>query len=242
MYKVDFKKQVSIFLAIALVIVLSFSLTACSLPFTKRNSTANNNTQQTQNTSNTSSNSNNNSASSTAGNTSTNSTQNNMGTSNNSSTGSIHQNQSLPKLTIPGTMLKPGETWYDAGSEITLSDVSFVNGNLKGVEFSLTYKNNKGNDISFSYGIGSNIKVTDNLNKSYKIWGYSNDMMYSDSNFSSTKVTQIVPKGQEANLCNSYPFFLGAFDIGDTKIKQIVVTVTDISNVKKAQWVIPVYH
>lgn len=242
MYKVNFKKQVSIFLVIALVVILSFSLTACSLPFTKSSSTASNNTHQIQNTSNTSNDLNNNAAASTAGNISTNSNQNNVNANNNPSAGNIQQNQSLPKLTIPGTMLKPGETWYDAGSEITLNDVSFANGNLQGVEFSLIYKNNKGNDISFSYGIGSNIKVTDNLNKSYKIWGYSNDMMYSDSNFSSTKVTQIVPNGQEANLCNSYPFFLGAFDIGDTKIKQIVITVTDISNVKKAQWAIPVYH
>ncbi len=139
-----------------------------------------------------------------------------------------------------GTILDPEMAWHTSGSELILKNTELDNfnydwGNV--IVFELIFINQKPNDISFKYMLGSNISAVDN---------YGNTLKLVYSAFGSYAVgcdqeDRNVKAGDLTNLSCTDKFAV-VVDTGNPNITEAIITVSNISSINKAQWRIPIYH
>jgi hypothetical protein len=144
----------------------------------------------------------------------------------------------------PGPILAVGEPWNQGEMEAVLENpkIEQWGDRLEGILFSISVTNNKPHDISFSYNLKENFKVTDNLGKTYAL-SFLRAFDGITSSASDDTIKVILRAGQTIKLQQpaQYSLFI-RFDIGDTSINEFIVIIKDISDIENVSWRIPVNH
>lgn len=137
-----------------------------------------------------------------------------------------------PDNTPPETILEKGQTWKQDGAELTLKDVGI---NQRDVTFLFSFKNNKPNAISIEYN-NETFSIVDNRGREYGTCRFFNGCWSG---------------GGGARLAPGETFLMepsagGAFGIdvntADIELKSLIITVSGVSTIEEARWIIPIQH
>jgi len=137
--------------------------------------------------------------------------------------------------TTPGTILKPGEVWYQGGMEMRLKNPTFIPGCDGFLGFEMTITNNTGGEIVTNIS-GLDFSIADNVGQSYSdIWfreGAATQSCYS-SRLNRLEIRSMAA-GQRLDL---------AFRVlgkPAQNVTQFTITIYQAGRIQNAVWVIDV--
>jgi hypothetical protein len=135
-----------------------------------------------------------------------------------------------PTSSPQNTGLEMGQYYTQGSISFSVTDVEFTSGN-SGLQVrpSFWMRNVGSNTISFDYGY-YNFQIKDNLGKVYPASGYIGSW------------TAVLEPGDFEKLTAGV--FIWVFDgnYSDPNVTQLTITVSNLSAIEYAEWVIPVYH
>ncbi len=150
----------------------------------------------------------------------------------------IANTPTLPESTSTSAVVEPQQNsglaigeWYTKGNiSFIIDEVDYYSGSAYSyVELSFNVKNVGSSQISFEYS-SFNFKVTDNLGQDYPI--------HTPSRGNSTMT---IKPGAIKRLPPPVVWeFKGNY--ANPQVEYLIVTITDISSIEKAEWIIPVSH
>lgn len=141
----------------------------------------------------------------------------------------------VPPDTVPGTILEPGEVWYQGGMEMRLKNPTFIPGCNGILGFEITLVNNTGGEIVTNIS-GLDFSIADNVGQSYSdVWiseGAATQRCYS------TRLNRMEIRSMAAGQRIDLAFRV----LGEAaqNVTQFTVTVYEAGRIQNAVWVIDV--
>lgn len=145
-----------------------------------------------------------------------------------------------PDNTPPGTILDVGQTWKQDGAEFTLLDT--LDYETAAVVTDWRFTNNTAHDLLVYYG-NESFSAKDNLGNKLKIIGfidaYGGCPWLGSGNNTKGMILKSGEGVQNTGCIKSIRLHIQV-DLANKQIKEIIVTASDISRIKQAQWRIPI--
>jgi hypothetical protein len=146
----------------------------------------------------------------------------------------------------PVSVLEVGQTWRQGEVEATLKEARLNTSSFSqiiGVYFNVYFTNRKPDEVALTYSL-DNFKVTDNYFEKPLPLNYFNPS--STLRYGCGGPQTYIVKANETIVlgCASEdaPYVLASFDIGDKRITEVVISISDISDIVEARWRMPIKH
>lgn len=152
--------------------------------------------------------------------------------------------------TQQGTILEVGQTWWQDGLAVTLQSAGLSEGSdyygvSLGIETCFTLSNLRPYSFTLDYST-DNFRAQDNYGRGIPYLSCIYDYRCRDWK----EVSRVIQSGETVSLgtirsnimASDYDCNYVEFDTADPAINSIVVTITNISSIAEAKWLIPVNH
>jgi len=152
-------------------------------------------------------------------------------------TATLEPTPTEPANTPPGTILEVGQTWSQGELELTLDEITL---HTIGITFRFYLTSHKLQDIIISHHIKDNFSLVDNRGVSLPL-EYTNLNTRVSRKFSEPITLLVKPEETVFIGGDVLPIF-ARFDIANEAITEVIMTVTDISDITEAKWRVPIYR
>ncbi len=154
-------------------------------------------------------------------------------TDNSFSTFGLLTRQRNPNRETPNdTVLEVNNPWVQQGNSLTLKDVRYSTQRGGSVAFALDFTNQKSTPVVMRYNLTDLVSVVDNNDKAYKV-------MFGSSTKCSTMTETVAPNVTVRLRCLATSEGAVFLDIADPKIKQLIITIPQLSSIENARWLVP---
>ncbi|MAU10151.1 MAG: hypothetical protein CL607_10040 [Anaerolineaceae bacterium] len=139
--------------------------------------------------------------------------------------------------TPPGTILEVGETWYQDGASLTLTDVVLSPGSYYGdFHMQFEFRNETTSPLIFEFPMDT-FTAVDNLGNHFT----DPHFHQLPGTFGCRPTQNLIDPGERIVFCEGHRLFLKG-NITNSQVTEIIVAVREISRIQNAKWHFPITH